>query len=300
MSGTKKVLGRGLSALIPRSPFGEVSIRSEEVGADRGGTGIIAMVEIDRVRPNPFQPRTDFDQTALEELSRSILEKGVIQPITVRRFDNEYQLISGERRLRASQRGGLSRIPAYIIEVTTDTELLELALIENIQREELNPIEIASAYQRLIDECKLTQEEVSEKVGKERSTVTNYLRLLKLPEKIKDGLRKNLITVGHARPIVNLPSGKEQLKMYEKILQSGFTVRKVEQLTRLRKKSSTGKSGSVGRNKQSGIQNVEDKLRRSLGTKVTIRTKSEGKGEIVLEFYSLDDLERILEIITGK
>ena len=185
MSTSKKsVLGRGLSALIPKTPSKEISIHA--MGDDQGGSGVLAGIEIDRIRPNPFQPRTDFDQSAIEELSRSILEKGLIQPITVRRLGEEYQLVSGERRLRAVQRAGLARIPAFIIEVKTDAEMLELALVENIQREELNPVEIAHAYQRLIEECQLTQEEVGQKVGKDRSTVTNFLRLLKLPERVKD------------------------------------------------------------------------------------------------------------------
>ena len=171
------------------------------MGDDQGGSGVLAGIEIDRIRPNPFQPRTDFDQSAIEELSRSILEKGLIQPITVRRLGEEYQLVSGERRLRAVQRAGLARIPAFIIEVKTDAEMLELALVENIQREELNPVEIAHAYQRLIEECQLTQEEVGQKVGKDRSTVTNFLRLLKLPERVKDGLRKGQLTMGHARAL---------------------------------------------------------------------------------------------------
>lgn len=276
----------------------EVSIRSNEVGADRGGSGIIAMVDIDRVHPNPFQPRTDFDRDSLEELSRSILEKGVIQPITVRRIDGEYQMISGERRLRASQKAGLGKIPAYIIEVASDEELLELALIENIQREELNPIEIAYAYQRLVDECHLTQEDIAQRVGKDRSTVTNFLRLLKLPDKIKEGLRKGHITMGHARPIINLPSAREQLKLYDRIMQSGFSVRKVEQIARSRKKPVSERTKTAKGGNQSSVQSVEEKLRRTLGTKVMVKTKAGGRGEIVVEFYSLDDLDRLLDIIT--
>jgi len=299
MAGSKKVLGRGLSALIPRAPVEEVSLRSAEVGGDTGGVGIIARIDVDRIRPNPFQPRSDFDPETLEELSRSILQKGVIQPVTVRRFLGEYQLVSGERRLRAAQKAGITKIPGYIIEVRTDEELLELALIENIQREELNPIEIAHAYERLIAECQLTQEEVAQRIGKERSTVTNYIRLLKLPSKIKDGLRKGLISMGHARPIINLPNEKAQLKLYEKIVKAGYSVRKVESVTRSGKKP--GRLHPVGRDADSsGIQSVEEQLRRALGTKVTVKSKSGGRGEIVVEFYSLDDLDRILEIVSGR
>lgn len=292
----RSVLGRGLGALIPKGPLREVSIRDGGLGMDTGGSGIMARIDVDRIKPNPYQPRSDFDPASLEELSRSILEKGVIQPVTVRRVNGEYQLISGERRLRAAQKAGLGSIPAYILEIASDDELLELALVENIQREDLNPIEIANAYQRLIEECHLTQEEVAQKVGKERSTVTNFLRLLKLPVKIKDGLRKGVISMGHARAIINLPSERDQLKLYERILSAGISVRKVEQIARARKPS----AGASKRARSADIQHVEDKLRQILGTKVTIRPKPAGKGEIVIEYYSLDDLDRILDVLRGK
>ena len=182
MSMNKKpVLGRGLNALIPKTPHMEINLRDTSIGTDTGETGIIANVEIVKIHPNPFQPRTDFDPGALEELTRSIREKGIIQPITIRRAENGYQLISGERRLRAAQLARLKYIPAYIISIENDEEMLELALIENIQREYLNPIEVAAAYQRLIDDCRLTQDDIAQKVGKDRSTVTNFIRLLKLP-----------------------------------------------------------------------------------------------------------------------
>jgi ParB family transcriptional regulator, chromosome partitioning protein len=183
----KPVLGRGLSALIPKTPRMEVDVHDHSIGRDTGESGIIASVDIHKIKPNPFQPRTDFDQSALDELTRSIQEKGLIQPITVRRVDLGYQLISGERRFRAAQAAKLKQIPAYIIDVETDEDMLELALIENIQREYLNPMEISNAYQRLIDECHLTQEEIAHRVGKERSTVTNFIRLLKLPAKVQIG-----------------------------------------------------------------------------------------------------------------
>ena len=181
----KSVLGRGLNALIPKNSRIEVNVRDGSVGRDTGEIGIIASIDISKIQPNPFQPRTDFDQESLVELTRSIQEKGIIQPITVRRFDSGYQLISGERRLRAVQAARLRHIPAYIIAVATDEEMLELALIENIQREYLNPMEIANAYQRLMDECHINQEDIAKRVGKDRSTVTNFIRLLKLPGKIQ-------------------------------------------------------------------------------------------------------------------
>ncbi|HEX9614948.1 MAG TPA: ParB/RepB/Spo0J family partition protein [Bacteroidota bacterium] len=292
----KSVLGRGLSALIPKTAQKEVSIRQGEVGEDRGGVGIVASVEIERIRPNPFQPRMDFDPQSLDELSRSIVEKGLIQPITVCRADDGYQLVSGERRLRAAQRAGLSYIPSYIIDVRTNTELLELALVENIQREELNPIEIAHAYQRLISEVQLTQEEVAKKVGKDRSTVANFLRLLKLPEKIRDGLRSGKLTMGHARALLSLENEREQLKLYAKIADGGVTVRNVERSARARKGKATRHTPHHG----VSLHDAEEKLKRTLGTKVKVHAKAGGRGEIVIEYFSADDLERILELILEK
>ena len=295
----KSVLGRGLSALIPKSPRMEVSVKSEDIGKDTGEVGIIASVDITSVQSNPFQPRSDFNEDSLKELTRSILEKGLIQPISVRRVDGGYQLISGERRLRAAQAAKLKQIPAYIIAVDSDEEMLELALIENIQREHLNPMEIANAYQRLIDECRLSQDEIAQRVGQDRSTVTNFIRLLKLPEQIQDGLRKEKISMGHARALINIPSEKTQLRLYERITQEGLSVRKVEDLAR-----SSGKPGTKsGKSKRSGsstsIQNIEEKLRHSLGTKVTVRTKGGGRGDIVIEYYSLDDLDRLLDLFAA-
>ncbi len=288
----KSVLGRGLSALIPKNP---VSVRQGEVGEDGGGVNIIASVELDRIRPNPFQPRADFDPEGLEELSKSIVEKGLIQPITVRRLGQEYQLISGERRMRAAQRAGLASIPAFIINVQSDSEMLELALVENIQREDLNPIEIAHAYKRLIEECHLTQDEVGQKVGKDRSTVTNFLRLLKLPEKVRDGLRQGRLTMGHARALLGLDNERDQLRMYDQIVMGGVNVRSVERTTRARK-AKPAKHTRHG----TGIHSVEEQLKRMLGTKVKVYAKSGGKGEIVIQYFSPDDLERILELILDK
>jgi len=296
----KSVLGRGLSALIPKAPPKEVSVRSDEVGADTGGLGIVARIDVDNVRPNPFQPRSEFDPETLAELTRSIIEKGVIQPITVRRVDGGYQLVTGERRLRAAQSAGLAQIPAYIIAVESDEEMLELALIENIQRDTLNPIEIAHAYKRLIDECNLTQDDVAEKVGKDRTTVANFIRLLKLPPDIQLGLRKDLISMGHARALINIPNEAVQLRIYKRIVKAGLSVRKVEQLAKL-----VGKPAEGARRKQAGVppsasaQSIEEKLRQVLGTKVSVREKANGRGEIVIEFYSLDDLDRLLDLFAA-
>ena len=297
----KSVLGRGLNALIPKNPRMEVSIRDGSVGRDTGEIGIIASIDIAKIQPNPFQPRTDFDQESLAELTRSIQEKGVIQPITVRRFDTGYQLISGERRLRAAQAAHLRQIPAYIISVETDEEMLELALIENIQREYLNPMEIANAYQRLLDECHLTQEDIAKRVGKDRSTVTNFIRLLKLPIKIQEGLRKEKISMGHARALISLPNERTQFRLYERIVDNGLSVRKVEDIVRAaqqpKKKSGQRKEDSHG---SANIQNLEEQLRQALGTKVKVRTKGQGRGEIIVEYYSLDDFDRLMDLFTGK
>ncbi len=296
----KTVLGRGLSALIPKSPHIEVSVKDGSVGRDTGEMGIIASVDISRIQPNPFQPRTEFDPGALDDLKRSIQEKGVIQPITVRRVSHGYQLISGERRLRAAQSARLRQIPAYIIAVETDEDMLELSLIENIQREYLNPIDIANAYQRLIDECRLSQEEIAKRVGKERSTVTNFIRLLKLPSKIQEGLRKQKISMGHARALITVPSERAQLRMYDKIVDHDLSVRKVEDLVRAiqqpkRKSEKQKDSDSAG----DSVQHLEEQLRQALGTKVKVRTKGQGRGEIVIEYYSLDDFDRLLDLFTS-
>lgn len=296
----KSVLGRGLDALIPKSQLPEINIHDSTLKRDTGENGIIATIEVERIQPNPFQPRTDFDQSSLEELANSIREKGIIQPVTVRRISGGYQLISGERRLRAAQMARLKTIPAYIMNIATDEEMLELALVENIQREYLNPMEIAVAYQRLIDECHLSQDEIAKRVGKDRTTVTNFLRLLKLPQKIQEGLRKNKITTGHARALINLPNERTQLRLYEKIVAEGLSVRKVEELVRNIGKHNA-KSGSQSHRTESGgeLEHLEGQLRELLGTKVRVQNKGDGKGEIIIEFYSLDDFERLFEIFSA-
>ena len=279
----------------------EVNVRDGSVGRDTGETGIIANIDIAKIQPNPFQPRIDFDQDSLAELTRSIQEKGVIQPITVRRVSTGYQIISGERRLRATQAAHLRQIPAYIIAVETDEEMLELALIENIQREHLNSIEIANAYQRLIDECRMSQDEIAKRVGKDRSTVTNFIRLLKLPLKIQNGLRKDKISMGHARALIALPSERMQLHLYEKIVDAGLSVRKVEDIVRAAqqpKKKSAKHKENIGA--IASIQSLEEKLRQALGTKVKVKTKGGGRGEIIVEYYSLDDFDRLMDLFTEK
>jgi ParB family chromosome partitioning protein len=291
MAKLKPVLGRGLASLIPRQSTEGVPARTDD------GTGheIIANVDIDRIERNPYQPRAEFDPVALDELMRSIQEKGVIQPITVRRSPHGYQLISGERRVRAARLAGLKQIPAYIIRVRSDEEMLELALIENLQREHLNPIEIAISYKRLIDECSYTQEEVGKKTGKDRTTVTNFLRLLKLPEQIQRSVRSGEVSSGHARALLAIEDVNIQLDICRRIVDRGLSVRDVERLVRVKSKPKRRTQSVSTTVAASSLATIEEKLRQFLGTKVQIRRLHDGKGEIVIEYYSNDDLERILD-----
>jgi len=299
MARIKPVLGRGLASLIPR----QASVPPLPVGGQDDGVSndIIASIALDRIQRNPYQPRAEFEPVALDELKRSIQEKGIIQPVTVRRLGDEYQLISGERRVRAAREAGLKQIPAYIIRVRSNEEMLELALIENLQREHLNPIEIAISYKRLIDECRYTQEEVSQKIGKDRTTITNFLRLLKLPDPIQAAVRKGDISGGHARALVAIEDAGRQMEIFRKTVAKDLSVRDVERLSRDRKggkgpRRGTGRgSGAVS----SSLASIEERLRRFLGTRVQVRMLQDGKGEIVVEYYSADDLERILELFSG-
>lgn len=306
MSKFKPGLGRGLDALINPGNNEENNetekISSEEMRSDDGKSfDILAKIDTSQIEPNPYQPREDFAPEALDELKKSILQNGLIQPITVRRGPNgNYQLISGERRLRACRDIGYKEIPAYIIKVETKEAMVALALIENIQREKLNAIEVAQAYYRLMSECNLSQEEIAERVGKDRSTVTNTIRLLKLPHEIQDALIKSEISAGHARALINLNSAKEQLDIMNKIMSEGLSVRKVEGLVRnllhqpqklVKPKSSSPVSeNSVYKN------DIENKLRRIFATKVICKHRKDGSGELVIEYYSNDDLERFFDL----
>jgi ParB family chromosome partitioning protein len=292
----KPVLGRGLASLIPRAPSVPPIPGARQ--DDGFGEDIIATVSIERIDRNPYQPRHEFDPVTLDELKRSIQEKGIIQPITVRRLGERYQLISGERRVRAAREAGLTEVPAYIIRVKSNEEMLELALIENLQRERLNPIEIAISYKRLIDECRYTQEEVSQKIGKDRTTITNFLRLLKLPEPIQAAVRKGEISSGHARALVAIDDPIVQMDMFTRVVARGLSVRDVERLARDKGKARKGRRPETrpGTGVASSLSSVEERLRQFLGTKVMVRMLQDGKGEIVIEYYSADDLERLLEI----
>ena len=281
-----KRLGKGLSALIPDQAEGLRDV-------DRSNDQLLE-VNVAEVKPNPYQPRINFNERALAELKDSIREKGLIQPITVRRVNSHFELIAGERRLRAAIEVGLKKVPAYIMKVDTKEEMLELAIVENVQRERLDPIEQANAYQRLLKECKLTQDEIAQKIGKDRSTITNMLRLLRLPAVIQKSVAAGEVSVGHARTLLVLEETEDQIQIWEKLLKNDFSVRKLERVV---KELSEEKSSKLikSRKKSIHILKIEEKLRDIFGTKVNLRTKKEG-GSIDIDFYSPEDLNRILEI----
>jgi ParB family chromosome partitioning protein len=305
MSKPSRGLGRGLSALIRPAdsepdPHGDVPpVGDRPAPAPQAEAGSITRLEISRIRPNPLQPRADFDPQALDELKESIREKGVIQAVTVRRAeDGMYELISGERRIRAATEVGLLLIPAYVIEVSTPLEMLELALIENLQREHLNPIEIAISYQRLMSDVGLTPEDVGKKVSKDRTTVVNFLRLLKLPRKIQDAVRKGVLSMGHARALAGLADEAAQLKIFERIVKKDLNVRQAEKLVReAGKKPSRQTAPPPAGSRDSNVTDLADHLQRVLGTRVRIQRQSDGRGEIQVEFYSDDDLGRLFDLL---
>ncbi len=292
---SKKIaLGRGLKSLLSDTPQTEQLTEARPaVQQHTSGMSEILLAEIET---NPFQPRQHFDQESLRELAESIKVHGIIQPITVRRLtQSRYQLIAGERRFHASKQAGLKSVPAFV-RLANDQQMLEMALIENIQRENLNPIEISLSYQRLISECNLKQDELGERVGKNRSTVTNYLRLLKLPPDIQIALRDYKLTMGHARAIINIENPDVQLYVFKKILAEDLSVRKVEELAR--EISATAKKPQTNKNQTSNREanHLQSKLSSHFGTKVSV--KSDGKkGEIKIPFLSIEDLNRILEIL---
>ncbi|TDB64539.1 ParB/RepB/Spo0J family partition protein [Arundinibacter roseus] len=288
-------LGRGLGALLQDSD----SVNSNKPTAGRSSPfeAISSMNEIDVnfIEANPFQPRSHFDKEALMELAESIRVQGIIQPITVRQLSKDkYQLISGERRLQASKSIGLKNIPAYI-RTADDQQMLEMALIENIQRENLNAIEIALSYQRLIHECNLKQEELGDRVGKNRTTVNNYIRLLKLPPAIQASLRDNQISMGHARALITIDDLESQMKIFGKIIDEGWSVRKVED--EVRKLSHVIDPGETSRRVQTikqEVRSLQFKLSSFFGSKVSIRSDENHKGEIKIPFTSQEELDRIL------
>ncbi|MBL1280364.1 MAG: ParB/RepB/Spo0J family partition protein [Fluviicola sp.] len=298
-SSTKKrsALGKGLSALLESA---DTDITSNSGLA--ASVGSIAEISISSIEANPFNPRTNFEKEALEELSASIKAHGIIQPLTVRKLGRDkYQLISGERRLRASQLAELDMVPAYI-RIANDQTMLEMALVENIQREDLNPIEVALSYKRLIEECSLTQEQLSAKISKSRSSITNHLRLLKLPADIQAGVLGNEITMGHARALVSAGDEDTQVALFNRVVKENLSVRDIESILRGEdiSRPATGKTSSAkkGVAKVSGMELAyKERLSDALSTKVNIQKSPKGGGRIVLSFNSDDDLGRIMELL---
>jgi ParB family transcriptional regulator, chromosome partitioning protein len=300
----KSVLGRGLSALLEGNDTTERSREKQPETKAQDQTGIIINVPLDSIEVNPFQPRTSFEEESLKELSDSIKVHGVIQPVTVRRIENgKFQLIAGERRLRASKLAGKTEVPAFIRDAS-DQESIEIALIENIQREDLNPLEISINYKRLQDECDLTQEQLAVRLGKNRSTVTNFMRLLKLPPDVQAGLRDNKITMGHAKALMAISNPLTLLNAYKDVVRKSMSVRQVEQLVRNLEAKPNRETSSSSFNNPNAIpftvRKMQDKLTTSLSTKVLIERAKDGKGHIVIKFYNDDDLERLVDSISEK
>ena len=292
MVAKKKALGRGLGALIDDAKYEKRPVQ------EAVSSSAIAEIDISKIETNPFQPRKEFDKEALSELSDSIKELGIIQPITVKKLKNgKFQLISGERRYRASKLAGLNSIIAFVRD-TNDQGLLEMALVENIQREDLNSVEIAVTYQRLMDECSLTQEKLSERVGKKRATVANYLRLLKLQAEIQVGVRDKKISMGHAKALINIDNPDIQLRIFNRIVNEGLSVRSVEAIVREIKypvNKDKVKTGKVQLPKQ--YLNLRNSLNKLLDTKVDLKKSENGKGSITISFNSEDEFSRISDIL---
>lgn len=286
----KRALGRGLSALLSES--GEKANSAKDNGA-KELVGNIMEIPIERIVPNPNQPRTHFDPKAIKELGDSIKELGVIQPITVRKVGENFELISGERRYRASQLIGLEKIPAFV-RLADDREMLEMALVENIQREDLDAIEIALTYQRLIEDVDLTQEEMSQRVGKDRSTVTNYLRLLKLDPIVQTGIRDGMISMGHGRALITVNDAEKQLEIYEQIIRKSLSVRQTEQLIKSHKNPRKPKEKVTLPNE---FKKSQKEWADRLDTKVEIVRTNSGKGKVILNFNSDADFQRIKDLL---
>jgi ParB family chromosome partitioning protein len=286
-------LGRGLSALLETA---DTDITSKEVRP----IGSVSQIPVNQLEANPFQPRTEFDQTALEELATSIKVHGVIQPITVRKMGyDKYQIISGERRTRAAILAGIERIPAYV-RVANDQDMLEMALIENIQRSDLNAIEVAMSYKRLLEECSINQDELGERVGKDRSTVNNYLRLLKLPDQIQAGIQTGKISMGHARAMINMEDPVDQMSLFNQIIEENLNVRMVEALVKEKKNGNTGITSPLrplGTDWDPDIDRITEEFYKRLKASVHLKNGNRGKGKIIISYKNREDLERILSLV---
>lgn len=293
MKEKRKALGRGLNAIL-ESPDTDITSRDQ---TGQFVVGAVSNIPVESIESNPFQPRDSMEEASMTELSDSIRALGIIQPITVRKLGyDKYQLITGERRLIAAKMAGLPVVPAFI-RIANDQEMLEMALVENIQRKDLNPIQIAIGFQRLIEECNLTQEQLSVRVGKNRSTVTNYVRLLKLPPEIQVALRKELITMGHARTLISLENKDSQLDMLRIILEKELSVREVEQLVKNLRTASIPRTRQAKTELPERYRHIRGKIAQKLGAKVEIQRNNKGKGSIVISFDSDDELERIISQI---
>ncbi len=293
----RNALGRGLSALLNDSETTYTNKSSVTQGSEVASLGSVNEIKLSEIEVNPFQPRTDFDEQALAELADSIKLQGLIQPITVRRLNaHSYQLISGERRFRASKLAGLTQVPAYV-RTANDQQMLEMALIENIQRENLNAIEVALSFQRMIEECSLKQEELGERVSKNRSTVTNYLRLLKLPPAVQASIRDGQISMGHAKALITIEDPSKQIYIHQHIIKHGLSVRKTEEMVREIQKAPAKKDGKKPAPVSFQIQKIQDDLASKFSTRVKLKMGNQGKGTIEIPFLSENDLSRILEML---
>jgi len=291
--GKKPVLGKGINALIPEHP--ETSAAGEE-------SRQIVQLSVDEIEPNPYQARADFAEERMDELMRSIQEKGIIEPILVNRVGQTYQIIAGERRWRATKKAGFETIPSIILEIDSQQDLMELSLIENIQREDLNSIEEAEGYRALMDKCFLTQDEVAQKVGKDRSTIANLVRLLKLPREIQDYLRRNELQMGHARSLLSLDEDEDRLELARRAVEQKMTVREVEKAVNARRsgRDRSRQAAPDGKAKDPHIIDFEERLQHRFGTAVAIRRNHARRGRIEVEFYDDNDLERILELLLDE
>ncbi|HRH65815.1 MAG TPA: ParB/RepB/Spo0J family partition protein [Bacteroidia bacterium] len=297
MSTKKSALGKGLSALLENA---DTDVTSKAgVPGSTGVVGSVAQIALDQIEGNPFQPRVDFDKEMLQELADSIRQQGIIQPITVRKLGyDKYQIISGERRFKASKIAGLTSIPAYI-RVANDQGMLEMALVENIQRQDLNALEVAISYKRLLEECALTQEELSNRVGKNRSTVTNFLRLLRLPPEIQAAIRDGRLSMGHARAILGVENIDRQLALYHEIIEKQLSVRDVENLARQQGNKSTNRKKEDQQKNQMSFEftKIQNILSSHFGAKIHLQRAQNGSGKILIPFENDSDLNRILELL---
>lgn len=293
MKAKKRALGRGLDAIL-QSP--DTDITSRDISGDYVA-GAIANIRLAQIESNPFQPRMDFEEEAMEELAASIREQGIIQPITVRKMGyDKYQLISGERRLRAARIAGLKGIPAYI-RVANDEQMLEMALIENIHREDLNPVDIAISYQRLIEECSLTQENLSTKIGKDRATISNYIRLLKLPPEVQLALRNKKLTMGHARTLITIPDSQKQISLMRLIVEKELSVRDAEKIAKHLPETVSANPQAQPLPLPIHLETYRNLLRDKLSTRISVKRNTNGNGSIVISFGSEPELERIFRIL---